>query len=103
MVVVNAAILMAVLGFAFGVFLAYSSKKFYVKEDPRVELIAKILPNVNCGMCGYPGCDAYARAIVKKGEAPNRCVPGKPMGVEQKIREILKLSPEDAEKKLQEE
>ena len=102
MVVANAIILMAVLGFGFGIFLAYSSKKFYVKEDPRVELIAKVLPNINCGMCGYPGCDAYARAIVKKGEATNRCVPGKPTGVELKIKEILKMSPEEAEKKLEE-
>ena len=101
MVIVNAIVLMAILGFGFGVFLAYFAKKFYVKEDPRVELIAKALPNINCGMCGYPGCDAYARAIVKKGEATNRCVPGKPTGVEAKIKEILKMKPEEAEKMLE--
>ncbi|MCD6449395.1 MAG: RnfABCDGE type electron transport complex subunit B [Thermotogaceae bacterium] len=100
-VVTSAVILMGILGFGFGVFLAYAAKVFYVKEDPRVELVAKVLPGANCGMCGYPGCDAYARAIVKKGENPGRCVPGKPMGVEVKIREILKLSPEEAEKRLQ--
>ncbi len=101
MVLVNSLVLMAILGFGFGMFLAYSAKKFYVKEDPRIELIAKVLPNINCGMCGYPGCDAYARAIVKKGESPDRCVPGKPTGVTAKIQEILKLSEEEAEKRLQ--
>ncbi len=100
MVVVNALVLMGILGFAFGTFLAYSAKVFYVKEDPRVELISKILPGANCGMCGYPGCDAYARAVVKNGEFPDKCVPGKASGVDAKIKEILKMSPEDAEKQL---
>jgi len=102
-VIGNAVILMGILGFGFGIFLAYAAKVFYVKEDPRIELIVKVLPGANCGMCGYSGCNAYARAIVKNGENPGRCVPGKPMGVEAKIKEILKLSPEEAEKVLQEE
>ncbi len=88
-VVLTSAVLMAILGLGFGIFLAYSGKKFYVEEDPRIELIVKVLPGINCGMCGYPGCDAYARAIVKKGESVDRCVPGKPSGVAQKIKEIM--------------
>ncbi len=94
-IILSATLLMAILGFGFGVFLAYSAKKFYVEEDPRIELIAQALPGINCGMCGYPGCEAYARAIVKKGESPDRCVPGKPTGVAQKIREILAKKPEE--------
>ena len=97
-VIVVSTALMGILGLGFGIFLAYSAKKFYVKEDPRIELVVKVLPGINCGMCGYPGCDAYARAIVKKGESVDRCVPGKPSGVAQKIKEILSKKPEELEK-----
>ena len=64
------------LALFFGIFLTIASKKFYVEVDPRVEEIANILPNANCGACGYPGCDGFATAVVK-GEAPvNGCVVG---------------------------
>ncbi|RKX54212.1 MAG: Fe-S protein [Thermotoga sp.] len=90
MVVLYSALLLGILGFGFGALLAYSAKVFEVKEDPRIEEIISVLPGANCGMCGYPGCEAYARAIVKKNEDPGKCVPGKASGVEAKIREILK-------------
>ena len=51
------------------------SKLFYVKEDPRVDQVMKYLPNINCGACGYPGCNGLANAIVKKGEKPRLCKP----------------------------
>ncbi len=82
-------VLLTVMGFVAGVGLGIAAKKFEVKEDPRVAEIAKVLPGANCGLCGYPGCEAYAKAIVYKGEAMGKCVPGKKMGVEAKIREIM--------------
>ena len=38
-----------------------------------------MLPNANCGGCGYPGCAGFAEAIVE-GKVPNlsACRPGKP-------------------------
>lgn len=48
-------------------------------EQAKEELITKIdaeLPQTQCEQCGYPGCFAYATAIVE-GEADyNRCPPG---------------------------
>ncbi|ABV32861.1 MULTISPECIES: RnfABCDGE type electron transport complex subunit B [Pseudothermotoga] len=89
MVIVYSTLLMAVLGLAFGTFLAYSAKKFEVKEDPRVEMIKQILPGANCGACGYAGCEAYAKAVVAGKATFDMCIPGRPSGVSEKIREIM--------------
>ncbi|MEN9783401.1 MAG: hypothetical protein RJA24_744, partial [Pseudomonadota bacterium] len=41
-----------------------------------VETIDAVLPQTQCGQCGYPGCRPYADAIAS-GEAPiNQCPPG---------------------------
>ncbi|AMW33366.1 electron transport complex protein RnfB [Fervidobacterium changbaicum] len=88
MVVVYSAVLLGGLGFAFGLFLSYVSEKFKVEEDPTVKLILEALPGINCGACGYPGCEGYAKAIVK-GDKPDKCLPGKKSGVEERIKEIL--------------
>jgi len=42
------------LGILFGVGLAFASKKFCVKADPRFEKILAKLPGANCGACGMP-------------------------------------------------
>ncbi|AJC73944.1 Fe-S cluster domain-containing protein [Pseudothermotoga hypogea DSM 11164 = NBRC 106472] len=90
MVVVYSTLLMAVLGLAFGTFLAYAAKKFEVKEDPRVELVKQALPGANCGACGYAGCEAFAKAVVAGKVTPDMCTPGRAAGVAEKIKEILK-------------
>lgn len=70
------------LGAAFGGLLAYASKKFEVKNDPRADEINAILPAANCGGCGYPGCMNYAVAVVG-GEKVNLCIVGGPKVAEQ--------------------
>lgn len=68
-------IVLGILGLLMGLFLAYAAKKFEVKKDEKVEKILEMLPGVNCGACGYPGCSGYAEAIAK-GEEINLCSPG---------------------------
>ena len=34
------------------------------EEDPRKKDIEALLPGVNCGACGYPGCSGLANAMV---------------------------------------
>ncbi|MGL5904303.1 MAG: RnfABCDGE type electron transport complex subunit B [Cetobacterium sp.] len=63
-------------GLAMGIFLAYASKKFEVKIDEKVEAIQGILPGINCGACGYPGCSGYAEAIALHGAEMTACSPG---------------------------
>ena len=65
-------------GLAMGLFLAYASKKFEVKVDEKVEAIQGILPGINCGACGYPGCAGYAEAIALNGAEMTACSPGGP-------------------------
>jgi len=77
LVVSSVAVLMG-LGLVFGLGLAWASRKFAVKVDPKVEALEEALPGVNCGACGYVGCPAYAEAVVAGEAAPDLCVPGGP-------------------------
>lgn len=71
-----ALISLAAMGAFFGGGLAYASKKFYVEIDPKVEKIAEVLPNANCGACGKPGCSGFAVAVAAGKISPSGCVPG---------------------------
>ena len=44
----------SLLGLAFGAILGYASRRFAVEDDPVVEKIDEILPQSQCGQCGYP-------------------------------------------------
>jgi electron transport complex protein RnfB len=61
------------LGFIAGLGLALASKKLAVEVDPRIEEIEDLLAGANCGACGYPGCSAFARAILAKEAEVNQC------------------------------
>ncbi len=64
------------LALVLGVLLGYSALKFKVEGDPLVARIDAILPQTQCGQCGFPGCKPYATAIAA-GEADiNQCPPG---------------------------
>jgi electron transport complex protein RnfB len=61
---------------ALGVLLGYAGIRLQVKGDPMVERIDALLPQTQCGQCGYAGCKPYAKAIAS-GEADiNQCPPG---------------------------
>ena len=79
------------MGLVFGLMLTFAEKKFRVEPlDERIEDIFDVLPHVNCGVCGFAGCSAYAEAIVTGGAKPNLCVPGG-QKTAQGIAEVLKL------------
>ena len=50
-----------------GVMLALISHFFSVPEDPTQQKVRECLPGVNCGACGYAGCDDYAAALAAAG------------------------------------
>jgi len=77
----TALLVMIGLALLLGVVLGYSALKFKVEGDPLVARIDAILPQTQCGQCGYPGCKPYATAIAS-GEADiNQCPPGGDAGV----------------------
>jgi electron transport complex protein RnfB len=72
----EAVLVLGALGLLSALGLGLASLKFRVEVDPRVEEVERVLPGVNCGACGYAGCNALARALAE-GKAPaNACVPG---------------------------
>lgn len=63
------------LALAFGLLLGFASVRFKVEGNPLVDQIDGMLPQTQCGQCGYPGCRPYAEAIAE-GDAINKCPPG---------------------------
>ena len=66
----------AAVALILGVLLALISHFFAVEEDETVKAVRACLPGVNCGACGYKGCDDYAAAVADGSAKPNLCVPG---------------------------
>jgi len=59
-----------------GIVLAIASRVFHVAGDPMMERIDAVLPQTQCGQCGYPGCKPYATAVAGGEADVNKCVPG---------------------------
>jgi len=87
-----AVILLTSLGLIFGVVLGYAAIRFRVDGDPIVESIDAVLPQTQCGQCGYPGCRPYAEAIASEEAEINQCPPGGEIGV-QAIADLLGRDP----------
>ncbi len=71
-------ILIAVLtlggvGLVFGGLIATANKRFWVWEDPRIDVVTQMLPSANCGACGLPGCRAFAEQAVQGKVTPAQC------------------------------
>ncbi|MCR5113458.1 MAG: RnfABCDGE type electron transport complex subunit B [Acholeplasmatales bacterium] len=94
MTIVWSVVILAGLGLIFGLGLAIAAKVFHVEVDTRIEDIAAILPQANCGACGFPGCNGFAEAIVN-GKADNlsQCKPGSKSGKPEAIRKYLDEHP----------
>ena len=67
--------ILLVLCLTFGALLGFCDVRLRVDGDPLAEKINALLPQTQCGQCGYPGCKPYAEAIVA-GSDINRCPPG---------------------------
>lgn len=83
-----ALLVMTGLALILGAVLGYASIKFKVEGDPLVEKIDAILPQTQCGQCGFPGCKPYAEAIARGEAEINQCPPGGDEGVH-KLAELL--------------
>lgn len=94
MSILLAILVMVALGIPIGAVLGWAAVKFKVEGDPLVEKIDAVLPQTQCGQCGFPGCKPYATAIAA-GEADiNMCPPGGEEGVK-KLAELLGVEPKD--------
>ena len=79
---------MVALAVVIGLVLGWSAIRFRVEGNPLAEKIDAILPQTQCGQCGYPGCRPYAAAIAAGAAGINQCPPGGKDGVK-KLAELL--------------
>jgi Na+-translocating ferredoxin:NAD+ oxidoreductase RNF subunit RnfB len=71
--ILDAILILGGVGLVFGLLIALANKKLWVWEDPRIDAVAALLPGVNCGACGLPGCRAFAEQAVERKVAPASC------------------------------
>lgn len=71
--ILEAVLILGGVGLVFGILIAVANKKFWVWNDPRIDVVAQMLPNNNCGACGLPGCRAFAEKAVEGKVTPAQC------------------------------
>ncbi len=71
-----APLFLAAFGGFFSLVLAVADHFLSVAEDPKVEIVERILPGLNCGGCGFSSCNAYAKAIIEGKAEAGLCAPG---------------------------
>ncbi|MBO7149161.1 MAG: RnfABCDGE type electron transport complex subunit B [Clostridia bacterium] len=79
-----------------GILLLVFSRLFSVAKNPLEKDIRECLPGINCGACGYKGCDDYAAALAEGGVKTNLCVPGA-QKTSDTISNILGIEKEEVE------
>ena len=95
--IIIAVVVLATLAAIFGALLGFASVRFRVEGNPVVDQVNDLLPQTQCGQCGFPGCKPYAEAIAD-GEKINKCPPGGESTI-QALADLLGVEPEplDAE------
>ena len=75
---IAAVVSLTLLGIALGWMLGFAARYLRVESNPLHEEIQQMLPGVNCGQCGYPGCSGAAEALAAGKAAVTLCPPGGP-------------------------
>lgn len=78
MILLTSVATIAGLTFVLATLLVLANRWLHVDVDPRVGAVEEMLPHTNCGACGYPGCRAFAEALVSGGTLPVKCTVGTP-------------------------
>ncbi len=79
-----------------GLVLAVAQRVFHINGDPMVDKIDNLLPQTQCGQCGYPGCKPYANAVAGGEADVNHCVPGGERVMLQ-IADLMGVEPKEVE------
>ncbi len=99
----SAVVLLGVLAAAFGLLLGYAAVRFRVEGDPVVDQINALLPQTQCGQCGFAGCRPYAEAMAEGEAEINQCPPGGETTIQALAdllgRDAKPLNPEHGEEK----
>ena len=98
-----AIIALGAIGLVSALLLYFASRKFAVHEDERIGQVSAVLPQANCGGCGFPGCAGFAGACVKaadKGSLEGLLCPVGGQPVMEKVAAILGMKVEASAPKL---
>jgi electron transport complex protein RnfB len=71
-----AVLTIAIIALIAGIALSFASRRLPSDSGDLVEQVNDLLPQTQCGQCGYPGCRPYAAAIVDGSATINLCPPG---------------------------
>lgn len=72
----SAVLTIAIIALIAGIALSFASRRLPSNPGGLVEQVNDLLPQTQCGQCGYPGCRPYATAIVDGSAEINLCPPG---------------------------
>ncbi len=84
----SAALFLAALAGFLSVMLVVVARKFAVEANPLVAEVEEVLPQYNCGACGFPGCSGFARYLVETRSPDAKCTPGGP-DLQKRLASIL--------------
>jgi len=97
--IIIAVVSVTAIGIICAALLSIASKMMALKVDERIALLEEFMPGINCGACGYPGCNGYAVALIEnKNIESNLCTPGG-FEVVKKISAFLGVEADDVAKK----
>jgi electron transport complex protein RnfB len=88
MEILTAIVVMALGALTLGAALGYAAIRFKVEGDLITGKIEAILPQTQCGQCGFAGCKPYAEAIARDEAEINLCPPGGDEGA-RKLADLL--------------
>lgn len=96
----TAVFLLALLFGLLGLLLGIASRRIQHEDNPLIEAIDALLPQTQCGQCGYPGCRPYAEAIANDEADINQCPPGGDSCIEA-LAKLLNVSPKPLDERLE--
>lgn len=99
MEILIAFLVVLVIALTAGILLLIFSKLFLVEKNPLEKTIRECLPGINCGACGFKGCDDYAASLAEGGANPTLCIPGD-QKVANEICSILGVEEQQVEDKV---
>ncbi len=97
--VVLAILIFIGLGVVSAVILWLGDKYLNVPTDEKIAALRECLPGINCGACGFNGCDDYAARLAAGGVSATRCTPGG-ADVAAKLATVLGIEAEGVDKKM---
>lgn len=98
--ILNTVLILGGIALLSAVLLYLVSKKFEVFVDPKVTAVEEVLPQANCGGCGYPGCSGFANACASATSLEGLFCPVGGAPVMDKVATIVGLAVEAGDPKI---